>query len=459
MKRSELEFLWNLRTKGLSEEARARLLKASGRNGELVNRDYIYALAIVVGFQRANPEFVFTEQTSAKDIWLGIPETERYRLMFYTPCLAYQFDELKEDEQNAIFDNTDWVFTRKHTGIRCVIVCSENGYGIYSRNFSDDDCHCIEYTSKVHKEFSATPKRGYSFVADCEMILSPLVNINDDLARHNIYPTNSVEALIGLMGLESSDCLRIQKNALKDLNLNLIEFKLIAPIIVNGVNYIDKPLGEGMKAYSDCISVGKTLGFNISAIERCEAGDRYSKIIFLNTILNEGGEGVVAQNRNGSYNTSDKRSKESYVKIKHAFGEVVDGLYDTIDAYIGGYRAGSNGLINTLNLFVMVDMGGKPIPHLIANLPINARLGRELTIKGTEGFAPIRVDETNEMVSLSYDYYHKVVEMGGKGINARRMVISPTLIRFRDDKSMNECIYSKEWILSQIKEKNNWTNV
>ena len=85
MKKSELEFLWKLRTNGLSEPVKNRLLKGTGKNGTIVNRDYIYALAIVVGFQRANPEFVFTEEASAKDIWLGVPEPERYRLMFYTP--------------------------------------------------------------------------------------------------------------------------------------------------------------------------------------------------------------------------------------------------------------------------------------------------------------------------------------------------------------------------------------
>lgn len=456
MNKGDLEFLWNLRTKGLSDQTKARLLKGTGKNGAIVNRDYIYALAIVVGFQRANPAFVFTEETSAKDIWLGVPQTERYRLMFYTPCLAYQFDELKEGEQNVIFDNPDWIFTRKHTGIRCVIVCQNDEFKIYSRNYSDDDCHCLEYSAKIYQKPKQTPQKPY--MVDVEMVLAKEININDDLARHNIYPSNGIEALIGLLGLELKDALWIQKSVREQFGMDLVEFRLIAPIYYNGVNYLNQPLGEGMLVYDDCCLAGQNLGLNIKPIDRC-AGDRYQKIIFLNSILNEGGEGVVAQNRNGAYNTSDKRSKDSYVKIKHAFGCEQDGLYDTIDAYIGGYKVGNNGLINTLNLFVCVDINGKSVPHLIANLPIGLKLAKELTIDGFDGFAPIKVDGTNDIVSLSFDYYHKVVEIDGKGINAMRKVISPTLIRFRDDKSMNECVYSKEWILSQIKEKNNWTNV
>ena len=456
MKRSELEFLWKLRTNGLSEQAKARLLKGTGKNGELVNRDYIYALAIVVGFQRANPDFVFTEETTAKDIWLGVPQTERYRLMFYSPCLAYQFDELKEEEQNTIFDKTEWVFTRKYTGIRCVLVCANNEFKVYSRNFSDEDCHCLEYSSKIYQKPNKATQPPY--MVDVEMVLAEEVSINDDLSKQGVYPNSRIESLIGLIGLELKDALCIQKSVKEQFGMDLIEFRLIAPIYFNGISYLDKPLGEGMNVYDDCCLYGKNLGLNVKPIGRCE-GDRYSKIIFLNTILNEGGEGVVAQNVKGSYNTSEKRSKDSYVKIKHAFGEVVGGLYDTIDAYIGGYKVGNNGLINTLILFVMVDVHGSMTPHLIANLPIGVRLGKELTVQGCDGYEPTKVEGTEDVVSLSYEYYHKVVEINGKGISGTRMVISPVLIRFRDDKSMNECVYSTEWILSQIKEKNYWTNV
>ena len=455
MKKSELEFLWKLRTNGLSEPVKNRLLKGTGKNGTIVNRDYIYALAIVVGFQRANPEFVFTEETSAKDIWLGVPEPERYRLMFYTPCLAYQFDELKENEQNAIFDSSDWVFTRKHTGIMCVLVYVNGEFKVYSRNFSDEDCHCLEYSSKIYQKINRRPQVPY--MVDVEMVLAEELNINDDLARHNIYPNSRIESLIGLIGLDIKDALYIQKNVKEQFGMDLLEFRLIAPIYYNGVNYLNKPLGEGMAVYKDCYLHGQSLGLNLKPIDRCD-GDRYAKIIFLNTILNEGGEGVVAQNLKGAYNASENRSKDSYVKIKHAFGEVQSGLYDTIDTYIGGYKVGSNGLINTLILFVMVDIHGKPTPHLIANLPIGVKLGKELTVQGMGGFEPVQMADGG-MVSLDYQYYHKVVEIDGKGISASRMVISPVLIRFREDKSMNDCVYSKEWILSQIKEKNNWTNV
>lgn len=456
MKKSDLEFIWNLRTKGLAEQVKARLLKGTGRDGAIVNRDYIYALAIVVGFQRANPDFVFTEETTAQSIWLGIPETERFRLLFYTPCLAYQFDELKPDEQDRILDSDAWIFTRKYTGIRCVLVCASGETKLYSRNFSDDDCHCLEYFSKVY-QWAKPADNALPYIIDVEMVLASEIDIKDDLAHHNIYPQSRIESLIGLIGLENQNALWIQKNVKEQFGLDLIEFRLVAPIYYNGVNYLQKNLGEGMSVYNDCVKYGQSIGLNVKPIDRCRGG-RYEKIVFLNSILNEGGEGVVAHNMNGAYNTSDKRSKESYVKIKHAVGEV-QGLYDTIDGYVGGYKLGSDGLISALNIFVYVRINGKPVPHLIANLPIGTKLARELTIDGTEGYAPLNVEGTGDFVSLSYDYYHKVVEIDGEGISGTRMVITPRLIRFREDKSMNDCVYDKEWILSQIKEKSNYVKV
>lgn len=455
MKKNDLEFIWNLRTKGLTDETKARLLKPTGRNGTLVNRDYIYALAIVVGYQRANPQSVFTEQTTAKDIWLGVPLTERYRLMFYSPCLAYQYDELGSTEQSDIFSNSDWVFTRKYTGIRCILICANGEFKLYSRNYSDDDCHCLEYSTKIYQKPSRTPEQPY--IVDVEMVLAKEVDITDDLASHSVYAQNGIESLVGLIGLEIQDSLWIQKNVKEQFGLDLVEFRMIAPIYYKGENYLNRPLGAGMDIYDECVAYGRGLGLNVKPIDRCDGGF-YQKSVFLDTILNEGGEGVVAQNRQGTYNTSDKRSKDSYVKIKHSIG-VTDGLYDTIDAYIGSYRVGANGLINTLILYIMVDIYGKPVPHLIAKLPVGTKLGKELTIQGADGYAPVQVEGSDSIVSLNYEYYHKVIEINGKGMSASRTVIAPVMVRFREDKSMNECVYSKDWILSQIKEKNNYTKV
>lgn len=455
MKKSDLEFLWNIRTKGLSEETKSRLLKPTGKNNSLVNRDYIYALAIVVGFQRSNPEFEFTESTTAQDIWLGIPQTERFRLSFYTPCLALNFDELKETEQKEILDKPDWYFTRKYTGIRCILVYINGTTKLYSRNFSDDDCHCLEYFSKIYQQPNTI---NTTYVVDVEMVLSKQINITDDLNKHNVYPTNDIESLIGLIGLEISDSLYIQKQVKEQFGTDLIEFRLIAPIYYNGVNYLKKTLGEGMDVYNRCAEYGyNTLGLNVKPIGRCNGG-RYEKTVFLNTILNEGGEGVVAQNYNGTYCTSDKRSKESYIKIKHQLGER-KGLADTIDGYIGGFKVGDDGIINALQVFVQAEFNGKYNPHLIATVPIGVKLGKELTIDGFDGHAPVNVGETDKVVSLNYNYYHKVVEIDGNGINAGRKVITPKFVRFRDDKSMSECVYSADFILSQIKEKNNYIKV
>ena len=60
------------------------------------------------------------------------------------------------------------------------------------------------------------------------------------------------------------------------------------------------------------------------------------------------------------------------------------------------------------------------------------------------------IDE-NGNVTLNPKYYGKIVEVDGYGISSRVMRLRhAVLIRFRDDKNFEDCVYTERFIKSMI---------
>ena len=84
-------------------------------------------------------------------------------------------------------------------------------------------------------------------------------------------------------------------------------FRLIAPLYFKGKNYLKRTLGEGQDVYQDCVAYGRSLGINVKPIARCN-DDRKAKEIFLDSILNAGGEGCFSgDNRVTMFDYSKKK--------------------------------------------------------------------------------------------------------------------------------------------------------
>ena len=447
--KSRLEYMWSMRSKGLPDETKNMLLKRTGRNGEAVCRDYIQAIAKLTHYQRSHPGVVFDSSFTYKDILNGLSKAEQFRLWFHTPCLARRYDDLSSKDKTDIFDNPDWVFTEKIKGVRAVIVVFNGETHIFSRNYSEDDCHVPDYSSKIMPK--PIPGDGVIYCADTIMRLTDNIDISDDLRRCGVTETKTpIEQMCGLLSIEPADAIAIQKDVKAKFGKDLVEFVLISPLHFNGVQYIVKRLGDCLNAYDECCEYGRKLGFNMRPFRYLPYASRSEKEVFLSACLKSGLDGVVAHNKYGLYHTTEPRSKTSYIKIKREFSDSVK-LGDTIDTFITGFKTNDT-RITHLVCSIYVDINGKETPHIIATVPIDERTSKLVSVDGLDGYAPMYTPDSSKIVSLNFEYKHMVAELDGDGINNKRTLINPRLIRFRTDKLDCECVYTKEFILSHIRE-------
>lgn len=406
--KSDIEYQWKLTSSLLNPDTANRLLKPTGRNGEYKKSDYVKALSKLNAYRHRG--HTLTTDLSAADIWNALTPSERFRLSFYTPCLARPIDDLNADEQRDIYDDPDWVFTEKHRGVRATIIVNDGITNMYSRNYSDDGS-LIDYANRIDQRASYDG----TYAVDVMLTVTEPLDITDDLQQHNINANTRPEQILGLMCVDTPVAIGIQNTAKQQYGLDLITFHLIHPLYVNGVNYLKRPLGDGMDVYDDTIRIGQQIGLNIQPVRRSNATTEAEKRVFLKSILDNNGDGVVAQNRNGRYETDERRSKSSYVKIKRVTD---DRMGDTIDAFLTGTENGK------IILSIYEERDGQRFRRTIARIKTPKRVESEL-------------------------YGGAVIELSGHGINPSGMIVRPKFVKMRTDKTHNECVYTTEFLRAQ----------
>ena len=104
--------------------------------------------------------------------------------------------------------------------------------------------------------------------------------------------------------------------------------------------------------------------------------------------------------------------------------------------------AGNAGLIGSLEVSIY-ELGSDGVQRekVIAYVPnLTQEMKKEITIDNGDG--------TYSMVEHMHDV---VVEMDGQAISRKsRRLTHPRLLRMRFDKSKFECIYTEEWLNSQM---------
>jgi len=446
MNKGSLEYQWRMRSEGLTDAVKAQFLKPTGNKGQVTNRDYVFAVAKLTTYQRRYEGTVFDESYTYDSIMTALSTAERVRLWFYTPCLAKRFDELSESEQSALFSNPDWVFTTKIKGVRAVLVVADGETCFYSRNFSEDDCHVPNYASHI---LQTACEAENIFAADVILKLAEGVDIADDLHRFGYHETATpIEQMCGLLAVEPSQALSVQRRFLETHGRQLVDVYLIAPLIYKRTRYIMQPLGDGLSVYDECLEYGRRLGFNFKSINPLITDSEIEKRVYLTSVLQYGYDGVVAQNVKGDYHTTEPRSKTSYVKIKRKHAG--EGLGDSIDCFISGYGY-TGDRISAVEVSIYVEGGGMRAKQLIAYVPLSKSQSAELTRHDSDGAYP-SVSGSGGFISLNPEYDGAVLEVTGSGINTARLIVNPKLVRFREDKLKDECVYNKEFIESQINE-------
>ena len=459
LKKSELMDLWESLSQGLDLRVKKQILAVTGRGGTSAARDYISANCLLTEYKKVVgvENYDMSKITDAKQIWDALPRAVAFRLRSFTPCLAARYDELQKYQQDELFDNKKWVATTKMNGSRGWLINYQGKTFLFSRNYSDKDCGLLEYWSNIHPS-QCTKEYDGIFAVDVEILFDPGVDISGELEELGIETSSPLEAVVALLHTYSSSAQQIQERFLNKYNKQLVAFKLIHPLYFNGKNYLKRTLGEGQAVYDEVVKFGQELGYNLQSIKRC-GGTREEKEIFLNTILDSGGEGVVFHNREGYYCTSENRSKTSFIKLKRTISQTntMQGIGDTIDAFVTGLKLGSvgtanEGLISALQFSIHVlRPDGTSYQHVVANCPnVDLATKKMLTIPDATGLYPTSyLDQNGEehWVSMNPEFDHLVAEVTGQALSAKsRALEHAALVRWRVERSPESCIYTQEFI-------------
>lgn len=458
LKKQELLDLWQFNTMNLAENVKKQILPNTGRGGQPASRDYVQANCLLAEFKKVvGEDFDMSVIKDQTEIWGRLHPATKFRLRSYTPCLAARYDELKPDQQKKLFEDPDWVATCKENGVRGWLINYKGDIHLYSRNYSDQDCGLLEYWDHIAQDI--TPTDGI-YALDVEIKFEPGVDISQDLRELGLETDSPLEAMVALLHTHAEDAIRIQKKFQEKFGKDLIVFRAIAPLYFMGKNYLNRTLGEGMDVYQDCVMVGQALGFNIREIARC-SGNRQEKEIFLDNIIANGGEGVVFHYRKGNYCTSENRSRTSFIKLKRSVSATMSnqGMGDTIDGFVTGFKMGSNGtanegLISALEFSIYINDSGNIRRHVIAVCPnITLEQKRLFTWENADGCYPQEVtlsDGSIKWISLNPEIDNLVAELDGQALSAvSRRLEHPRILMFRPERMAETCIYTQEFIDSQ----------
>lgn len=455
LNKADLMQIFEEKTKGCSSQFLHDILIPTGRGGVPAARDYDLALAKIAAYVQQNPSKSLSKLNSSKDLLESLDILTQFRLKYYTPCLASRYDELRAPDQNQLFEDPDWRFTLKCNGVRTWVLTDGTNLKVFSRNYSDVDRSLLEYSSNILMDIRPSSK---IYAIDCELMFDPGVDISDQLEELGLTTNSPLEACVALLHTYPESAKQIQQKYADKHHDSLFKFHLIAPLYFNGRNYMNRPLGDGFQVYDECVKYGQELGIPLVSIPCC-TGSRAEKENFLETILDTGGEGCVAHFAKGAYCTSENRSKTSYIKIKRSIKTTGDGLGDTIDAFITGFKMGTKGtanedLISAVEVTVHVIDNGKMFDHTIGVLPgIAKNIREDMTWYNADGAFPTvytKSDGTTVPVSLNPTYKNLVVECTGQALSSKSQRLEhPRIIMWRPERSESTCIITKEWLQSQ----------
>ena len=285
------------------------------------------------------------------------------------------------------------------------------------------------------------------FAVDVEIKYEPDGDLIEKLREFGMETESKLEAMSALLQTRPETATEIQRKYKEETGKDLITFRLIYPLYFKGRNYLKRKLGEGHAIYNEVIKYANQHNLNLQEILRCK-GNREKKEVFLNSLLEAGSEGVVVHNLLSMYNTSENRDRDCFIKIKRSVGKSQQsGMGDTIEGWVSGFKmsdegAGNAGLIGSLEVSIY-ELGSDGVQRekVIAYVPnLTQEMKKEITIDNGDG--------TYSMVEHMYDV---VVEMDGQAISRKsRRLTHPRLLRMRFDKSKFECIYTEEWLNSQM---------
>lgn len=300
------------------------------------------------------------------------------------PQLSYRYELLHEIEQREVMHSSDWVFEEKLDGYRSLFTWFQNKHSFWLRALDP---------------VSFLPARFRHVSVQIPDSLPPLILDGEIIPdSHHPYRTNA-EFLF--------EWNKNKSELYKKYSVSYYAFDIL---YYDGEWLLDRPYHERMNLLQEVLK-------HIPSFYQPRRAYR-DKVKFLNKILREGKEGVIAKNIFSTYDPYGKRSKSIWVKVKR--NSLFDKTFfsDTFDGWVSGVIKNSGGMVRGLEISSYVSINGNKVKKKIAEVP--------LTLEQSLPF-------------LNGQYLGLVVEVDGEGFNEKGELINPVLISWRFDKTPDTC--------------------
>lgn len=365
-------------------------------------------------YVKALREWHITKKYGSMD---NIPWSMKFMLSIECPQLCKRIKDLKQDQQELVWNSQDWIAEEKIDGVRMIIVwdATEKKFHFYSRNNSVTDYLPQDYSDTI---FVTAKNFDYpnNFVLDSEIISS------NPCLETNTHCLTQLQSTAALLNLNSED----SKNIQKKYPLKFVVFDCL----YDSSSLIDE-IWE-VRHYHATELCGKLLesGFccELNKVVENTADNQYAKREFFDAVISRCGEGLVLKNRNAKYHATSSRTIDC-VKVKRS---TADALTKDIDAFVTDYVVGkddtrnSNMVVGFVFSILLKKQDGSVVTHPIAVCSnVSDIIKDDATVISEDG-----------QVKLNPDYYGRVATVQGQNISARSLRLTHAVIDcWRPDRS------------------------
>lgn len=371
-----------------------------------------------------------------------------FMLHMESPMLALLFKDVRKESQEALWDdeNKEWIFEEKIDGNRQILIWDHENkqFHFYSRNESLTDLLPIDYADKIliPDLIPGIMNNLQSFVLDCEV-----VPMHGDVHDERVVAKKQLNIVSSILQYLPEESKHIQEtNPLKSIAFDCLYF--------DGEYLFDKPLRERQDYLYKIVQLLELAGFNISVVPT--KPDDMTKKEFYNSIIDRGGEGVIAKNLNDTYDILGKRDGR-WVKLKRSVQETLlhIGLADSFDGFLTGFTLGTPGTKNENkvgalifsvyltddNNELLLDENGEPIIHEIAQISgISDDLRNMLT----------QYDEDGNVV-MNPRFYNQVASIDGQDVSSQELrLMHAKFLGWRLDRSFDTCKVKKSTLENMV---------
>ena len=390
----------------------------------------------------------------------NVPQHLQLMLNLKSPMLAGRIDKFKQDVQDKVWNDDNWIMEQKLNGIRCIIAYDnvDKKVHLYSRHNSDETLLPIEFTDKI---LFTQPQLSYSFIADCELT-SENPHICTILDSYGVDTQTQLQAVTAIINSLDGRAIAIQRE-----NNLLLTFNIFDVLYYQDQWIMEQSLSDRLPITTQLINDLSNNGFNAQEVLR----EYTDKKKFFKSLLALGLEGTVAKRLDGPYIADTSRNKDGWIKCKRSLSgalvsyssepvsandihSIMDDISadldsisfgDTIDAFITGFTAGTKGsnfeqYIGSISVscYIIKDNGEQYEKEIakISGLPLELR--KEMT------------EIVNGKPRLKAEYYGKVLELDGQSITKNGKFAHAVMIGWKYDKLKDDCTLEESFIQSQV---------